>query len=105
MLTCLADITSAMSDHRPYPDVAERLRWHREMLNLTQAEFAERIGKKRAAYGLWEAGTHRLSLDGALAIRETYGLSLDFMYVGNDDALPMSLRQAWRERPRESASR
>lgn len=90
---------------RPFPDVAERLLWHRELLGLTQEEYAAKLGMKRARYGLWEAGTHRLSLDGALALRRTYGLSLDFMYEGIDDALPMTLRNAWRDRPAVKASR
>lgn len=85
---------------RPFADIAERLKWHREtIIDATQLEYARSIGVKRAALSLWEAGTHRLSLDGALALRNKYGVSLDFMYEGNDDALPMTLRNAWRERP------
>jgi DNA-binding XRE family transcriptional regulator len=100
------DTFAAMSDvARPFPDISDRLSWHRELLGLTQEEYAAKLGMKRARYGLWEAGTHRLSLDGALAIRRTFGLSLDFMYEGIDDALPMTLRNAWRERPAVNASR
>lgn len=84
---------------RPFADIAERLKWHREcVVDMTQAEYAASIGFKRGAYSLWEAGTHRLSLDGALALRRKYGLSTDFMYEGIDDALPMTLRNAWLER-------
>lgn len=83
---------------RPYADIAERLKWHRSTLKMSQAEYAASIGIKRSAFSLWEAGTHRLSLDGALALRSKYGLSLDFMYEGIDDALSMTLRNAWRER-------
>lgn len=84
---------------KPFADIAERLAWHRDLLGLTQAQYAKKIGTKRSAYSLWEAGSHRLSLNGALALRERFGLSLDFMYEGIDDALPMTLRNAWRERP------
>lgn len=84
---------------RPYSDIAERLKWHRETLGLTQDQYAVSIGVKRSALSLWEAGTHRMSLDGALALRSKYGLSMDFMYEGIDDALPMTLRNAWRDRP------
>lgn len=84
---------------RPFADIAERLKWHREtILGLKQDDYAKTIGVKRPAYSLWEAGTHRLSLDGALALRNKYGLSMDFMYEGIDDALPMTLRNAWHER-------
>ena len=84
---------------RPYLDIADRLKWHREtVLGLKQEDYAKTINVKRAAYSHWEAGTQRLSLDGALALRSKYGLSMDFMYGGIDDALPMTLRNAWRER-------
>lgn len=89
----------------PFSDIAERLRRHRSTTGLSQDEYAQRIGFKRAAYSLWEAGSHRLSLDGALALRHRWGLSLDFMYEGIDDALPMTLRVAWRDRPDVNASR
>lgn len=89
-----------MSDpDRPFADIAARLKWHRELEGLTQDDYAAKIGMKRPRYSLWEAGTHRLSLDGALALRRRFGLSLDFMYEGIDDALPMTLRNAWRDRP------
>lgn len=84
---------------RPYLDIATRLIWHRSMMGLTQDEYAAQIGMKRPRYSLWETGSHRLSLDGALALRKRWGLSLDFMFEGIDDALPMTLRNAWRDRP------
>ena len=84
---------------KPFSDIAARLLWHRELLGLRQEDYAASFGIKRSAYSLWEAGSHRLSLDGALALRKRYGLSLDFMYEGIDDALPMTLRNAWRDRP------
>jgi DNA-binding transcriptional regulator YiaG len=90
---------------RPFADIAERLKWHRSLVGLKQDDYAATIGTKRSALSLWEAGTHRLSLDGALALRNKYGLSLDFMYEGIDDALPMTLRNAWIERPAVKASK
>ena len=88
-----------IDEPRPFADKAVRLKWHRELEGLTQEDYATKIGMKRARYSLWEAGTHRLSLDGALALRRRFGLSLDFMYEGIDDALPMTLRSSWRDRP------
>tara|TARA_R110002051_G_scaffold325869_1_gene432640 strand:- start:1161 stop:1430 length:270 start_codon:yes stop_codon:yes gene_type:complete len=83
---------------KPYAEIAARLKWHRSIEGLNQDAYAEQIGTKRSAYSLWEAGSHRLSLDGALALRKRYGLSLDFLYEGIDDALPMTLRKAWLDR-------
>lgn len=86
---------------KPFGDIAERLRWHRDLMGMTQEDYAARINSKRAAINNWESGDYRLSLNGALALRRAFGLSLDFMYEGIDDALPMTLRNAWRERPRD----
>ncbi|WP_407691903.1 helix-turn-helix transcriptional regulator [Pseudooceanicola sediminis] len=93
------------TDARPFSDIAERIRWHRSLEGLTQDEYAQKAGLKRAQLNNWETGKLRLSLDGALALRRTYGLSLDFMYEGIADALPMTLRVAWRDRPAVSASK
>lgn len=87
-----------MSD-KPFGDIATRLRWHRAFEGLDQRDYASKAGLKRAQLSNWETGDYRLSLDGALALRRTYGLSLDFIYAGNAETLPMHLRAAWRDRP------
>ena len=90
---------------RPFADIAERIKWHRELMALDQKDYAKKAGVTRSSLNNWESGGYRLSIDGAIALRRTYGLSLDFMYEGIDDALPMTLRVAWRERPEVSASK
>lgn len=84
---------------KPYQDIAERIKWHRSLLGLTQAQYAEKAGLNRAQLNNWEGGSHRIGLDGALALRKTYGLSLDFIYEGITDALDMTLRNALIDRP------
>lgn len=84
---------------KPFADIAERIRRHRTLEGMTQDEYAAKAGLKRPQLNNWESGDYRLSLDGALALRRTYGLSLDFMFEGIDDALSMTLRAAWRDRP------
>lgn len=85
---------------RPYADIGERLRWHRQMEgDPRQADYAGAAGLRANQYSNWESGATRLSLDGALALRRRYGLSLDFLFEGIDDALPITLRKAWRDRP------
>ena len=84
---------------RPYGDIAQRIRWHRALEGARQEDYAARAGIKRTQLNNWENGNHRISIDGALALRRTYGLSLDFIYEGIDDALSMTLRQAWRDKP------
>lgn len=89
----------------PFSDIGQRLRWHRQLEGLTQTEYAKRAGIKRAQYSNWELGSQSPSVVGARHLRRTYGLSMDFIFDGIDDALPMTLRQAWRDSPDESASR
>lgn len=86
---------------RPYADIAERLRLSREAIGdgqLTQKAFAAEAGVGYEQYKNWESGAYRISVDGARALRKRYGLSLDFIYEGNVDALPMNLRNALSQR-------
>lgn len=86
-------------DH-PYADVGDRLRWHRKhVVDMNQVDYAASIGVKRARYGHWESGYQRITIESALVLRTKYGLSLDFIYAGIADALPMTVRNAWLSRP------
>jgi len=87
-----------METDKPFGDIAERLRWHRALEGMDQRDYAAKAGLKRSQLSNWESGDYRLSIDGARAIRKTYGLSLDFLYEGIDEALPMTLRAAWRDK-------
>lgn len=84
-----------MEHAKPYPDIAARIRWHRGLMSMTQSDYADAISVKRTRLAVWETGTQRLSLDGALALRRKWGLSLDFLYLGDAGALPMTLCNAW----------
>ncbi len=83
---------------KPYRDIGDRIKWHRSTLGLNQAEYSDAIDVERSAFALWEGGTHQLSLDGALKMNRRYGVSLDFLFLGVDGALPMTLRNAWLEK-------
>jgi len=99
-------MSAPMQDDAPFSDTAERIRWHRTQVErLKQADYAAKANVKRSQLSNWESGQQRVSIDGALALRRTYGLSLDFIYEGIDDALPMTLRAAWRDRPAVNASK
>ena len=52
----------------------------RSNLQMTQAEFSQAIGVGRSCLSNWEAGNQQLSLDGALAIRRVFGVSLDDLF-------------------------
>ncbi len=80
-------------------DIGDRLRWHRDLLGLTQEDYAELIQTERPIYGHWETGRNRLSINGGLRIRAKHGLTLDFLYTGDVNSLPLVLRHALRGIP------
>lgn len=80
---------------RTYGDIAERLNWHMRFEGLDQAGYAKRAGFTRQQVGNWMAGTGRIGLDGALKLHDIFGLSLDWIYLGDAETLPISLRKAW----------
>lgn len=92
-------------ENAPFGHIAARIRWHRALESLNQTEYAKKAGIKRSQLSNWETGQQRISVDGAIALRQTYGLSLDFIYEGIDDALPMTLRTALRDSPEVKASK
>ncbi len=78
---------------RPYEDIAIRLRHVRAVEGMQQQDFAESAGLKHSQYKNWESGVYRISLDGALALRKRCGITLEFIYLGDVDSLPMSWRK------------
>ena len=88
-----------VSMDKPFSDQANRLLWHRNLLALSQIEYATKAGLKRAAVNNYESGDFQIGLAAARALRSTYGLSLDFIYEGVTDALPMNLRNALLDKP------
>ena len=84
---------------KPYADIAARIKWHREVEGLDQSSYASKAGLKRSQLSNWEAGIQCVSVDGARKLRRTYGLSMDFIFEGIDEALPMALRVALRDNP------
>lgn len=87
---------------KPYADSAARIVWHRTLLGYTQDEYATKAGLKRAAINNYESGDFPVGLAAARKLRKTYDLSLDFIYEGSVEALPMNLRKALLENPLES---
>ena len=80
---------------RPFQDIAERLRAAREAYDpdMDMKTFAEEAGLKHSQYKNWESGAYRIGLDGALRLRTRYGLTLEYIYIGDVDSLPMSWRK------------
>lgn len=93
-----SDSATMPDESAPFSAIGERMLWHRELHGMNQAEMAAALGVKRPIYSMWESGRARLSQDGALRIRALYGISLDFLLVGDLEAvnrLPLELRNHW----------
>jgi transcriptional regulator with XRE-family HTH domain len=78
--------------------VARRLALTREILGLTEREFAERAGVVLSRYHSWEIGSIPISLSAAMALCAAHGLTLDWLYRGKTLGLPPWLAveaEAW----------
>jgi transcriptional regulator with XRE-family HTH domain len=77
------------------PDpVGRRLALTREILGLTQKEFAESAGMILSRYNLREAGKIPLPLRGGIRLCDARGLTLDWLYRGKVQGLPIWLAVA-----------
>lgn len=90
--------------------VADRLRFLMSALGYDRQDlFAKDMGVNPKALSNWlkgEKDSQRLSLDGAKAIRRTFGVPMDWLYFGGMvDALPHKVAVAWRSRPSVSQSK
>lgn len=82
-----------MSTPQSLEAIAHRLQQTRSALGLSQSEFADRAGIARNTYNQWEKAKGRPQLDGAIALCQTYGLTLDWIYFGDISGLPYATAQ------------
>ncbi|MFT4962512.1 MAG: transcriptional regulator with XRE-family HTH domain [Paracoccaceae bacterium] len=93
------------STERPYKEIGSRIHAARLALELSQTDFAKRAKFSKSQVSNWEGGAHRPSLDACITMRETYGLSIDFIIFGNLDALPHKIAKALESNPSVSFSK
>lgn len=80
-----------------HPDVGMRMAWHLEHTGLTQAEYAKSINAGRSALANWVTGLQRPSVNAVMAMHDRYGITPDFVYLGDASRLPEHLNVAWME--------
>lgn len=90
-----------MPSKQEIAETAERLRLARMAINPNQSEFARRAGMSQHRYNQYETGARPLTLDAALKLRDTYGLTLDYLFRGDTALVPHGLM----ERLRNNAGR
>jgi transcriptional regulator with XRE-family HTH domain len=76
-----------------FSDISNRLRVLRHCLGMSSKEFAEAADVSPKSYSQWESGDFRLSIDGAIKLNARYGISLDYLFLGNLDGVPHKLAQ------------
>ena len=73
--------------------VGERIRRVRTAHRLTKVDFARMCDISRIALSHWEAGKQRPKIDAAAKIVGVFGLTLDYLYLGDTGALRRSERE------------
>jgi transcriptional regulator with XRE-family HTH domain len=92
------EMTRPEKNSKNMDPVARRLALTREILGLTEREFAERAGVVLSRYHSWEIGSIPISLSAAMALCAAHGLTLDWLYRGKTLGLPPWLAveaEAW----------
>lgn len=57
----------------------ERIKYLREELEITQTEFADKLGVKRSAYSLWEINKNVIPLIYLNKISNIYNINIDYL--------------------------
>ncbi len=74
--------------------IAARLKISRDVLGFSQKEFADNAEITRTNYNHAETGRHRPSVNISIKLRDTYGLTLDWIYLGDVGSLQHRLAEA-----------
>ena len=89
-------IINTMKKRRPENtllEVGERLTEVRNALNLTQVTLCDQINVAPNTYNQWEKGRSLLDPLAASRIAKLYGVTLDYLYIGDPSGLPLHLAQ------------
>jgi transcriptional regulator with XRE-family HTH domain len=83
------------TDPTSIAEIGRRLELTRQALGLTQVMMGRLMGavSNGQAWGNYESGKRRISVDHALALSQNLGLPLDWIYQGRMVNLPPELRE------------
>jgi transcriptional regulator with XRE-family HTH domain len=71
--------------------IAERLKLLRASLGMGQSEFAARVGIHQSIYNVYESARRSPSLNDARKLKQRLGVSQDWLYYGEEVAMPERL--------------
>lgn len=81
----------AMSQEAPYEEIGRRLEAIRTgFTDLSQKDFAAKMGFNQSQWNNWAIGVRRITVDSAEKLCASYGLTLDWVYLGRRDGLSES---------------
>ena len=76
--------------------IGQRLVLARKALGMDSGEFAKKAGVLPSAISMYESGERPCSLANAIKFVHRYGLTLDWIYLGDHTALPAKLDSSMR---------
>jgi transcriptional regulator with XRE-family HTH domain len=71
--------------------IGARLRKLRVTQGLTQTALAESLGVTQSAWTQYETGARKISIEVAGTVVARFGVTLDWIYMGDPSGLPMRL--------------
>lgn len=75
-------------------DVGRRLMLLRDVFHMSQTAFGKIAGLSQSRYSQYETGERLLPIPVAISLSNTFGVSLDWLYMGEPNAMPLDL---WRK--------
>lgn len=75
----------------PYEAVGRRLVMLRQAVGVKPADLCRQTGINPSLWSQFEKGKRRIPLDDAIILRERYGATLDWLYVGDGSGLTVQM--------------
>lgn len=69
-------------------EIARRLVRLRKTLRLSQADMCRRLGVAPNRWNQYESGMRRITLEVAGKLRDTFGITADWVFFGDESGLP-----------------
>jgi transcriptional regulator with XRE-family HTH domain len=90
---------------KQYGNTRHRLTAIRVALKLGErSDAAKLLGVSNTRYHNWETGVGMIPVDQAIKLKKMFGVTLDFLYTGDQSCLPVQLAEAIRSIPLEDGS-
>lgn len=91
MFVLVRGMTNDSHDPFSKQEIGRRLLLTRQAIGIGQLAFAERAKISSTAYNQYENAKKRPSIENAVALCETYGLTLDWIFRGDPSGLRYEL--------------